>query len=209
MVYSENLPICWLYLFWLTANELQILKMRFYLLQFILNNLNVDWSGLYWTVIVSASAFIILLSSNFLVLMTTWYFCKVPICLGEFLLGCVIMGQQFLVSPPCADWMVILPTWWFFTMLTTDHETWDLLILLLQVSVVTCHWGLSTEPDGFFLRFSYLQWQVRIFSIFFSHTSQTTNCLVISSCLLLFSYPFFFFLVLHTLDNSRICFLAW
>lgn len=73
--------------------------MRFYLLQFILNNLNVDCTGLHWTVIISASAFIILLSSNFLVLMTTWYFCKVPVCLGEFLLGFVITDQQSSVFP--------------------------------------------------------------------------------------------------------------
>lgn len=97
--YSENFPICWLYLFWLTVTEIHIIKMRFYLLQFILNNQNVDCSGLHWSVIISASAFIILLSSNFLVLMTTWYFCKVPIYLGEFQLGSVIMGQQPSASP--------------------------------------------------------------------------------------------------------------
>lgn len=73
--------------------------MIFYLLQFILNNLNVDCSGLHWTVIVSASAFIILLLSNFLILMTTWYFCEVPVYLREFQLGSVIMGQQSSVSP--------------------------------------------------------------------------------------------------------------
>lgn len=120
-------------------------------------------------------------------------------------------GSAVFGIPPCADWMVILPSWWFFTMLTTDHETGDLLILLLQVSVVTCHvmnQGLSTEPDHFFLRFSYLQWQGRIFLIFFCHASQTTNCLVISSCLLLFSYPFFFLLVLNTLRHFQDMFLG-
>lgn len=98
-MYSENLPICWLYLFWLTATELHILKKRFNLLPFILIILNVDCSGLHWTVIVSASAFIILLSSNFLVLMTTWYFYKVLSYLGEFQLGSVITGQQSSVFP--------------------------------------------------------------------------------------------------------------
>lgn len=99
MVYSENLPVCWLYLFWLTATGVHILKMRFYLLPFILIILNVDCSGLHWTVIVSASAFIILLSSSFLVLMTAWYFFKVLSYLGEFQLGSVITGQQSSVFP--------------------------------------------------------------------------------------------------------------
>lgn len=73
--------------------------MRFYLLPFILIILNVDCSGLHWTVIVSASAFIILLSSSFLVLMTAWYFFKVLSYLGEFQLGSVITGQQSSVFP--------------------------------------------------------------------------------------------------------------
>lgn len=138
MVYSENLPICWLYLFWLTANKLQILKMRFYLLQFILNNLNVDWSGLYWTVIVSASAFIILLSSNFLVLMTTWYFCKVPICLGEFLLGYVIMAQQSLVCPH-------VQIGWWYCLAGGSLPCWP-LTMKLEISWSCCcrsQWSLA------------------------------------------------------------------
>lgn len=116
-------------------------------------------------------------------------------------------GPAVFSIPPCADWMVVLPSWRFFSMLTTYHEIWDLLIWLWQVSVVTCHvmnQCLSIEAVSFFFRFSPLQWQVRIFLILFSQASQVTSCLVTSSCLLLFSYPFFFFLlVLNTLRHFQ------
>lgn len=136
-MYSENFPICRLYLFWLTATEFQVLKMRFDLLQFILNNLNVDCGGLHWTSIISASAFIILLSSNFLILMPTWYFCKVPIYLGEFQMGSVIMSQQFSVSPH-------VQIGWWYCLSGGSLACWPLTIKL-DISWSSCYrsqWSL-------------------------------------------------------------------
>lgn len=67
--------MCLLYLllfwFWLTTTEPHIFKIKFYLLQFVLINLDVDWSSVGCAFIRSASAFVVLHQSNFLVLMTT------------------------------------------------------------------------------------------------------------------------------------------
>lgn len=66
-----------------------------------------DWSSVGWAFIGSATAFVVLPQSNFLVLMTTWYFCKVPNYLGDFQLGSVIMGLRTSVSS------LVQIRWWY------------------------------------------------------------------------------------------------